>query len=95
MRLDRADAPHTGTPWFCYDAAALDTSFTVTTRIGPDLFDAAIEATRRGVELVVARTGLASVDAYLLLSLVGDLHVSEIVDAPNWVVSLHIPTRIL
>lgn len=95
VRLDRAGAPHKGTPWFLYDAAALDTSFTVTTGIGPDLFDAAIEATRRGVEMVVARTGLAPVDAYLLLSLVGDLHVSEVVDAPNWVVSLHIPTRIL
>jgi acetamidase/formamidase len=33
------------------------------------------------------------VDAYLLLSLVGELRVSEIVDAPNWVVSLHIPAQ--
>lgn len=95
VRLDRADAPHHGTPWFSYDAGVLDTRFAATTGIGPDLFDAAIEATRRGVELVVARTGLDPVDAYLLLSLVGDLHVSEIVDAPNWVVSLHIPTRVL
>ena len=95
VRLDRAGAPHHGTPWFLYDAPALDTGFAATTGIGPDLFHAAIEATRRGVELVVARTGLAPVDAYLLLSLVGDLHISEIVDAPNWVVSLHVPTRVL
>ena len=95
VRLDRTDSPHTGTPWFLYDAVALDTSFAATTGIGPDLFDAAIEATRRGVELVVTRTGLSPVDAYLLLSLIADLHISEIVDAPHWVVSLHIPTRVL
>jgi acetamidase/formamidase len=95
VRLDRADATHPGTPWFLYKAPVLDTSFAATTGIGPDLFVAAVEATRRGVEFVVARTGLAPVDAYLLLSLVGNLHISEIVDAPNWVVSLHIPTRVL
>jgi acetamidase/formamidase len=95
VRLERADAPHPGTPWLLHEAPVIDTRFAATTGIGPDLFAAAVEATRRGVELVVARTGLAPVDAYLLLSLVGDLRVSEIVDAPNWVVSLHIPMRVL
>ena len=93
VRLDRADAPHHGTPWFQHDAPMLDVRFAATTGIGPDLFAAARDATRRGVEFVVARTQLAPVDAYLLLSLIADLRISEIVDAPNWVVSLHIPTR--
>jgi acetamidase/formamidase len=95
VRLDRADAPHHGTPWLLYDAPIQDTRVAATTGIGPDLFEAATEAARRGVELVVSRTGIAPVDAYLLLSLVGDLRISEIVDAPNWVVSLHIPVRFL
>jgi formamidase len=66
-----------------------------TTGIGPDLFEAAREATRRAVDMVVTRTALTPVDAYLLLSLIADLRISEIVDAPNWVVSLHIPARYL
>jgi acetamidase/formamidase len=95
VRLDRAESPHQGEPWMIYDQPVVDTRFAATTGIGPDLFKAAMEATRRGVELVVSRTGIAPIDAYLLLSLVGDLRISEIVDAPNWVVSLHIPTRFL
>ena len=95
VRLDRATASHHGTPWFEHGAPTLGTRFAATTGIGPDLFEAARVASRRGVELVVTRTGLAPVDAYLLLSLIGDLRISEIVDAPNWVVSLHIPIKFL
>jgi acetamidase/formamidase len=95
VRLDRATAPHVGAPWFVHEAPSLGTRFAATTGIGPDLFEAARNASRSGVELVVTQTGLAPVDAYLLLSLIGDLRISEIVDAPNWVVSLHIPTRFL
>jgi acetamidase/formamidase len=62
----------------------------IATGVGPDLWEAARDATRSAIDLVVARTGLAAVDAYLLLSLAGDLHVSEIVDLPNVVVSLHL-----
>jgi acetamidase/formamidase len=91
VRLDRSDTAHRDSPWLVYEAPVLQTGFAATTGIGPDLFKAATEATRRGVELVVSRTGIEPVDAYLLLSLVGDLRISEIVDAPNWVVSLHIP----
>jgi hypothetical protein len=39
--------------------------------------------------------GLEPIDSYLLLSLVGELRISEIVDAPNWVVSMHIPASYL
>jgi acetamidase/formamidase len=95
VRLDRASRPHPGTPWFTHEAPVLDRRCTATTGIGPDLFEAARESTRRAVELVVASTGVAPVDAYLLLGLIGDLRISEIVDAPNWVVSLHIPARFL
>jgi acetamidase/formamidase len=95
IRLDRSGAPHRGPPWLLYDDPVRDTGFAATTGIGPDLFVAATEATRRGIELVVSQTGITPVDAYLLLSLGADLRISEIVDAPNWVVSLHIPQRFL
>ena len=58
------------------------------------LFVAVQHAARREVELV-SRFGLLPVDAYLLLSLASELRVSEIFDAPNWVASLHIPSRYL
>ena len=62
----------------------------IATGVGPDLWEAARDATRSAIDLVTARTGLSPVDAYLLLSIAGDLHVSEIVDLPNVVVSLHL-----
>ena len=67
----------------------------VATGVGPDLWQAARDATSSAIDLVVARTGLAPVEAYLLCSLAGDLHVSEIVDLPNVVVSLHLSRALL
>ena len=61
-----------------------------TTGIGPDLMTAAATATRALVAEVAARTDLAPVDAYLLASVAADLKISEVVDAPNWVVSAHL-----
>ncbi len=67
----------------------------IATGVGPDLWQAARDATCSAIDLVVARTGLTPVDAYLLCSLAGDLHVSEIVDLPNVVVSLHLSRALL
>ena len=66
-----------------------------TTGVGPDLMEAAKEATRALVGEVVARTGLAPVDAYLLASVAADLKISEVVDMPNWVVSAHLELALL
>jgi formamidase len=63
----------------------------VTTGVGPDLMLAAKDATRSMIDLVVRRTGIAPVHAYVLCSLTADLVINEIVDVPNWVVSLHLP----
>jgi acetamidase/formamidase len=35
--------------------------------------------------------GMAPEDAYLLCSVAADLKISEIVDAPNWVVTVYMP----
>ena len=40
------------------------------------------------------RHGLAAIDAYLLMSVAGDLRISEIVDQPNWIVTAYCPTSI-
>ncbi len=39
--------------------------------------------------------GICREDAYLLASVAGDLKISEIVDAPNWVVSMHLEKEVL
>jgi acetamidase/formamidase len=67
----------------------------VTTGVGPDLMTAARDATRSLIDEVVRRTGLSSEDAYVLASLTADLVISEIVDVPNYVVSMHLPMSIL
>lgn len=67
----------------------------VTTGIGPDLLTAAKDATRSLIDETVRRTGLSPVQAYILASLTADLIISEIVDVPNYVVSLHLPVEFL
>jgi acetamidase/formamidase len=70
----------------------LDTKgYEVTTGIGPDLMSGAKQAVAQMVDLLAARYQLDPVDAYMLVSVCGDLRISEIVDMPNWVVSFYFP----
>jgi acetamidase/formamidase len=62
--------------------------------VGPDLFVAARDAVRRMIDRLVIERGLAPLDAYLLLSVAGDLRISEIVDQPNWIVTSYCPLSI-
>jgi acetamidase/formamidase len=62
--------------------------------VGPDLFAAARDAVRRMIDRLGAEHGLAAIDAYLLLSVAGDLRISEIVDQPNWIVTCYCPRSI-
>ena len=66
-----------------------------TTGIGPDLLGAARDATNAMIAEIVRRTTLSEIDAYLLASVAADLKISEVVDVPNWVVSLHIDASLL
>ncbi len=43
---------------------------------------------------LVAERGLSREEAYILSSVCVDLCISEIVDAPNWVVSAYLPKQI-
>ena len=63
--------------------------------VGPDLLDGARNAVRSMIELLGERRGLEPVQAYLLCSVAADLRISEVVDAPNWVVTCAIPRAIL
>ncbi len=65
-----------------------------TTAHGPDLFAAAQQATRYMIEHLVRERGLSREEAYILASVAVDLRISEIVDAPNWIVSAFLPESV-
>jgi acetamidase/formamidase len=62
--------------------------------VGPDLMTAARDAVRRMIDYLGREHGLNPIDAYLLSSVACDLKISEIVDAPNWIVSAFCPLSI-
>ncbi len=68
--------------------------YEVTTGIGPDLMTGARDAVSGMIDLLGARFGMPAVDAYMLCSVCADLRISEIVDLPNWVVSLYLPRAV-
>ncbi len=65
-----------------------------TTAHGPDLFASAQQAVRYMIEHLVEERGLSREEAYILASVAVDLKISEIVDAPNWIVSAFLPESI-
>jgi acetamidase/formamidase len=62
--------------------------------LGPDLMTAARDAVRRMIEYLGREHGLAAVDAYMLCSVAGDLKISEIVDVPNFIVTMYFPLSV-
>jgi len=69
-------------PWF------------VTTAHGPDLYPSAQQAVRYMIDHLVEERGLSREEAYVVCSVAVDLKISEIVDAPNWIVSAFLPESI-
>jgi acetamidase/formamidase len=65
-----------------------------TTGVGPDLMADAKQAVRAMIEWLVRDQGLSLHEAYAICSVAGDLKISEIVDVPNWVVSMTVPRGI-
>ncbi len=65
-----------------------------TTGVGPDLFQAARDATMEMIDHLSRTYRLTALDAYCLCSVAVDLKISEIVDQPNWVVSAYLPLAI-
>jgi len=65
-----------------------------TTAHGPDLYECARQAVRHMIDHLVRERGLSREEAYILCSVAVDLKVSEIVDAPNWIISAFLPEMI-
>lgn len=66
-----------------------------TTAHGPDLFTNSQNAVRYMIDWLEAKHGFSRSQAYCLCSVAADLKISEIVDAPNWVVSCYFPLSVL
>lgn len=66
----------------------------VATAHGPDLHKDAQQAIRYIIDHLVAERGLTAEEAYCLCGAAVDLKISEIVDAPNWIVSAYLPLAI-
>ena len=64
------------------------------TAFAETLDEAARKATRYMIDYLVAERGLTRDDAYVLCSLAGDLKISEVVDMPHVLVSMHMPKSI-
>lgn len=62
----------------------------VTTGIAPDLMLAAKDAVRYMIGYLEREYKLEPVMAYSLCSVAVDLKISEVVDAPNWIVTAHL-----
>ncbi len=56
--------------------------------------EAARKATRYMIDYLVAERGMDRTEAYVLCSLAGDLKISEVVDVPHVLVSMHMPKGI-
>ncbi len=69
--------------------------YEVTTGVSPDLMQGARDAVRGMIDLLTRRHGMSPVEAYMLCSVCADLRISEIVDVPNWLVSLYFPRIVL
>ena len=65
-----------------------------TTANGPDLFASSQQAVRYMIDHLVRERGVSREEAYIICSVAVDLKISEIVDAPNWIVSAFVPDSI-
>lgn len=65
-----------------------------TTGVEPDLMEAARSAVHGMIDHLVGHRGLSREDAYMLCSLAGDLKITEVVDAPNWMVACFLPDAV-
>ncbi len=71
-----------------------ENGYEATTGIGPDLMEAAKAAVSGMVDLVSSRRAMSRAEAYMLCSVCADLRISEIVDAPDWIVSYYFPRSV-
>jgi acetamidase/formamidase len=66
----------------------------VATAHGPDLYKNAQQAIRYVIDYLSSEHNMTREQAYCLCGAAVDLKISEIVDAPNWIVSAYLPLSI-
>ncbi len=69
--------------------------FYAVTAFGTSIDEAARKATLYMIDWLEAEVGMDRADAYVLCSLAGDLKISETVDMPHYLVSMHIPKEVV
>jgi len=98
LRFDLVKQAHLRRPRFAVGAAPTghvdERGYHATTGIAPDLMQAAKDAVREMIDHLGREYRLAPELAYALCSVAVDLRISEVVDAPNWVVSAYLPKAI-
>lgn len=62
--------------------------------VAPDLYVAAQSAVRSLIQWLIHTKGLTKSEAYILASVAGDLHITEIVNVPNYEVAISLPLGI-
>jgi acetamidase/formamidase len=72
-------------------ASAAAAGYHATTGVGPDLMMAVRQSVERMISYLERHHDLSAEQAYALCSVAVDLRISEVVDAPNWVVSAFLP----
>jgi acetamidase/formamidase len=90
----RAIIPAADPTQLAMSAEMLSHGYYHTTGTGPDLMENARNAVRDMIDWLVADQGVSLHEAYALCSVAGDLKISEVVDLPNWVVSMTLPRGI-
>lgn len=81
----------TGGPLCC---ATNTSSYFATTAAGPDLWSNSQQAIRYMIDHLMTERGLTWEESYIVCSVAVDLKLSEVVDAPNWLVSAFLPESI-
>lgn len=98
VRVDLIKGANFGAPRYELGAAGatelLPKGFYATTGVAPDLLDATKDAIRAMIDHLGKEYGLEPQLAYALCSVAVNLRISEVVDAPNWVVSAVLPRHI-
>ena len=90
----RAIVPAADPSQLAMSAEMLAQGYYHTTGTGPDLMENAKNAVRDMIDWLVTDQGVSLHEAYALCSVAGDLKISEVVDVPNWVVSMTLPRGI-
>ncbi|KDQ22879.1 hypothetical protein PLEOSDRAFT_1013367, partial [Pleurotus ostreatus PC15] len=86
----RKDKPYTKTPHYTTTEAVSREDYYCTTGIDSDIKTAIRAAVRYMIDYLVAEHQLGRTEAYMLCGVAGDLKLHEVVDMPNYVVSIHI-----